>query len=106
MAVYFDRYSNFRTNGEIKPIPGILIPEATTDKYAIYREGITRLDKLSQTYYNEPYSGWLILLANPQFGGLEFNIPDSTSIRIPYPLESARGRYMLEIQNYKDLYGG
>jgi hypothetical protein len=25
-------------------------------------------------YYNNPYGGWLIMLANPEFGGLEFNI--------------------------------
>lgn len=106
MAVYFDRYSKFRTNGEMKPVPGISIPESSSDKYAIYKEGVSRLDKLSELYYNEPYSGWIILLANPQFGGLEFNIPDLTTLRIPYPLESARGRYMIEIQKYRDLYGG
>jgi hypothetical protein len=36
-------------------------------------------------YYNNPYGGWLIMLANPEFGGLEFNIPNQTVIRIPFP---------------------
>ena len=105
MAVYFDRYSKFRTNGEMKPVPGISISESSSDKYAIYKEGVSRLDKLSDLYYNNPYSGWIILLANPQFGGLEFNIPDLTSLRIPYPLDSAISRYTNEINNYKKLYG-
>lgn len=105
MGIYFDRYNRFRDDGGMKPVPGIVIPESSSDKYAIYKQGISRLDKLSNLYYNNPYSGWLILLANPQFGGLEFNIPDSTSIRIPYPLESGLNRYINEIQNYKELYG-
>jgi hypothetical protein len=56
-------------------------------------------------YYLNPYSGWLIMLANPQFGGLEFNIPDLTQIRIPYPLEDAMQRYITELNNHILLYG-
>jgi hypothetical protein len=55
----------------------------------VYKQGTSRLDKLSNLYYLNPYSGWLILLANPEFGGLEFNIPDTTQIRIPYPFDNA-----------------
>jgi hypothetical protein len=102
---YFDRYSQFRDNGEIKPLPGITIPSAQTDKNAVYRIGQSRLDKLSNLYYNNPYSGWLILLANPQFGGLEFNIPDMTAIRIPFPYTDAISRYTTEVTNNLLLYG-
>lgn len=105
MANYVDRYRNFRTNGEVKPIPGLKIQEISSDKFSLYRKGVTRLDKLSNQYYNNPYSGWLIMLANPQFGGLEFNIPDNTLIRIPFPFDSAVQRYSTEIRNYKLLYG-
>jgi hypothetical protein len=105
MAQYFDRYSGFRINNEVKPLPGIKIPEESTDKVVIYKEGNSRLDKISNTYYNNPYSGWLILLANPQFGGLEFNIPDSTPLRVPFPFESAVSRYSEQVKNYKILYG-
>lgn len=105
MANYFDRYGKFRTNGGMKPLPGIEIPIYSSDKYALYKQGETRLDKLSNMYYNNPYSGWLIMLANPEFGGLEFNIPDMTSIRIPFPFDSATGRYITEVENYKLLYG-
>jgi len=105
MASYYDRYNKFRVNGEMKPLPGIKIPELSSDKYLIYRKGETRLDKVSDKYYNNPYSSWLILLSNPQYGGLEFNIPDMTSIRIPFPYDSALNRYNEQILNNKLLYG-
>jgi hypothetical protein len=105
MPQYFDRYSGFRANNEIKPVPGIKIPEESTDKNVIYKDGVSRLDKISNTYYNNPYSGWLILLANPQFGGLEFNIPDMTTLRVPFPFDSAVSRYINEVKNHKILYG-
>ena len=105
MAKYYDRYANFRTNADIKPIPGITIQEIGSDKYNTYKQGITRLDKLSNMYYNNPYSGWLIMLANPEFGGLEFNIPNSTIIRIPFPFDSAIERYITQVTNHKKLYG-
>jgi|ERR1035437_981013 hypothetical protein len=102
---YFDRYNSFRVNGEIKPLPGITIPIDSADKQAIYKQGQSRLDKLSNLYYNNPYSGWLIMLANPEHGGLEFNIPDMTSLRIPFPFNSAVSRYITEVNNHKLLYG-
>jgi hypothetical protein len=56
-------------------------------------------------FYNNPWGGWLILAANPQFGGLEFNIPDMTLIKVPYPYENAVQRYSEQINKYKQLYG-
>ena len=76
-----------------------------TDKKIVYKQNITRLDKLSQDYYNNPYHGWLILLANPQYGGLEFDIKDREILRIPYPFNSAIERYIKEVEIYKTLYG-
>lgn len=105
MSEYHDRYSKFRSNGEMKPLPGITIPESTSDKFVVYKQGETRLDKLSNLYYLNPYCGWLIMLANPEFGGLEFNIPDMTSIRVPFPFDSARSRYITQVANNKALYG-
>ncbi len=105
MASYYDRYSKFRINAEIKPVPGIIIPQSESDKNAIYKQGVSRLDKMSNLYYNNPYSGWLIMLANPEFGGLEFNIPDMTSIRVPFPFDSAIARYNTQVTNHKLLYG-
>ena len=106
MARYYDRYSNFRYDGSMKPIPGLYIPTEATDKKIIYRVGDTRLDKVSNLYYNTPYCGWLIMLGNPQYGGLEFTIPDQSIIVIPFPFESAISRYQNEINKYNLLYGG
>jgi gentisate 1,2-dioxygenase len=105
MAGYVDRYSQFRVNGGMKPLPGITIPESSTDLSYVYKQGVGRLDKISNMYYNNAWSGWLIMAANPQFGGLEFNIPDMTLIRVPYPFDSAVERYTSEIRNHKVLYG-
>lgn len=105
MAIYYDRYEKFRNNGKILPVPFVNIPVLSTDKSVVYKLTRTRLDKLSQTYYNNPYHGFLIMLANPQYGGLEFNINDGDVIRIPYPFDSAIERYIEQINNYKTLYG-
>lgn len=105
MSVYYDRYKDFRVNGEIKPLPFIKIEALDTDKTFVYRVGQTRLDKLSDKYYNNPYHGFLIMSANSQFGGLEFNIPDNEIIRIPFPFKSALERYENAVKLYKQLYG-
>ena len=38
MGQYFDRYEKYSTNGEVKPLPGIRIPEASTDKKIVYKK--------------------------------------------------------------------
>jgi hypothetical protein len=105
MPRYFDRYENFRFNGNMKPIPGLTLTQVDSDKTVIYKLGQTRLDKLSNQYYNSPYFGWLIMSANPQYGGLEFLIPDQTKIVIPFPFERAISRYIQLVNNYNVLYG-
>jgi hypothetical protein len=102
---YFDRYSRFRVNGETVPLPMIKLPKSSNDLVVIYKQGRDRLDIISQKYYNTPYYGFLILLANPQYGGLEFNIKSNDKIRVPYPLTSALERYSNEVSIYKILYG-
>jgi hypothetical protein len=106
MPKYFDRYEDFRTSNSIKPIPGLVLTQTTSDKTIIYKLGETRLDKLSNTYYNSPYFGWLIMSANQQYGGLEFLIPDQSTIVIPFPFEDAISRYTQLVNNYTLLYGG
>ena len=44
---------------------------------------------MSQQYYETPFFGWIILLSNPEFGGLENNIYDGAMLKIPYPLETS-----------------
>ncbi len=105
MAKYYDRYEKFKVNGKNETLPFIKIPIAQSDKQIIYELGKTRLDKVSQTYYNNPYHGYLIMLANPIYGGLEFNIKNNDIIRVPYPFDSAIERYINEVNKYKQYYG-
>ena len=90
----------------MQPVPMVKIPKLPSDKTILYKLGTTRLDIVSNKYYNTPYEGWLIMLANPEYGGLEFNIPDQSLITIPFPYESAMARYTEGIKQYKALYGG
>ncbi len=96
---YFNRYSNFLINGQQTIVPYITLPSKSTDKNYIYKVGQSRLDKISQQYYDSPFFGWLILQANEEYGGLEWNIPDNSIIVIPYPLVSS-----LQDYNSQDKY--
>jgi hypothetical protein len=102
---YYNRYQNFLINGQQTVVPFIKLPQKTTDQRYVYKEGVTRLDKLSQEYYGTPYFGWLILQGNPEFGGLEWNIYDGAIIRIPYPLVGSLQDYKNALDNYFFYYG-
>lgn len=102
---YFDRYARFKSNGEMLPVYGVTLPKADTDKFDIYRKGKSRFDLISNKFYGSPYYGSLILMANPELPGLEFNIPDMTQIRVPFPFKSAVERFINEVEKQKTLYG-
>ena len=101
----YDRYSKFRKNGAIKLVPFIPIKEKSTDLYDYYKEGETRLDLLSYQYYEDPNYDWLIMQANPEYGSLEYQIPNGARLRIPYPLDLTLTQYNNDIETYKILYG-
>lgn len=105
MPNYFDRYANFNINGTTVTLPFIRIEEKSTDREITYIQGRDRTDKLSQRFYGNPYCGWLIMLANPQYGGLEFLIPDRTILRVPYPYTDSLQQYLNNIQKFDQLYG-
>ena len=102
---YFDRYKNFKVNGTYKPLPFVKIEPKSSDKTVVYKSQVSRLDKFSQIYYDNPFYGWLILLANPQYGGVEENIPNNEIIRIPFPLNDSLQQYITEVDKYRTLYG-
>ena len=104
MAKYYDRYEDFRSNGEVSSIPFIKLTPKSSDKRDVYKQGRTRFDKLSSKWYNNPYHGFLIALANPQFG-MEFDIPDGEIIRIPFPFDATLKQYKEAVIKYKTLYG-
>jgi hypothetical protein len=102
---YWNRYSDFLINGEQTVVPFVRIAQKTTDKTYIYKVGRTRLDVVSQEFYNSPYFNWLILQANPQFGGLENNIYDGAILIIPYPLLPSLQDYKSALDEYFYYYG-
>lgn len=104
MASSFDRYQQFRKDGEIELVPFGEIPKKDTDFYEVYKQGKERLDQISYRYYGSPDYAWLIMQANPNFGSIEFRIPDGVTLRIPYPLTSSLQSYQESINNIKKLY--
>lgn len=101
----YNRYGMFTIDGEVKNVPFVKLPKKTSDKEHIYKIGVTRLDLVSDKYYKNPNYGWLIELANPDLGSLEFKIKDGSALLIPYPLEASLKDYQDEILNYKKYYG-
>jgi hypothetical protein len=97
---YYDRYKSFRIDGEVKKIPFIEIDKQSTDLYITFDKSKMRLDTLSYKYYGDANYGWLLLLANPQFGSMEFEIPDNVVFRVPYPLQTAILRYENKVNEY------
>lgn len=105
MNSYFNRYQFFVDDEEHKIIPGVEIPLKGTDKFIQYKKGKDRLDKISQDNYNTPLFGWIILLANPSLGSIEFEIPDNSTLRIPFPLINTLQDYKRAVELYKLYYG-
>ena len=102
---YYNRYSQFAINGEQTVVPFVQLPQKVTDKAYIYKVGRSRLDRVSQEYYGSPVFNWLILQANPQFGGVENTIYDGAILIIPFPLIPSLQDYKSAVDNYFYYYG-
>jgi hypothetical protein len=101
----YRRYDTFLVDGQQTVVPYVTLPSKSTDKRHIYMVDQSRLDKVSQQYYGSPTFGWLILTANPKYGGLEWNIPDGAVITIPYPLVVSLQDYKNELDLHFYYYG-
>jgi hypothetical protein len=99
---YYDRYSKFRSDGQVKLLPFLKIDEEGSDLYIVFEKDTMRFDNLSYKYYGDADYAWLILQANPQIGGYEYSVADGTVLRIPYPLSSAINRYEASIRLYRE----
>tara|TARA_R100001163_G_C4949544_1_gene117914 strand:- start:300 stop:617 length:318 start_codon:yes stop_codon:yes gene_type:complete len=102
---YYNRYSEFVVNGDYIIVPQVKIPAKSSDRKISYKVGKTRLDKLSQQFYDSPYYGWLIMQANPSYGGQEWNIPDGAIITVPFPLMQSLQDYKTNLDQYFLYYG-
>ena len=98
MGKYYDRYQKFRIDGDMKKIPFINIRKENTDLIIKFDKSRMRMDTLSYKYYGDANYGWLIMMANPHLGSMEFEIPDKVMFRIPYPLQKALVRYKEEVK--------
>ena len=101
----YNRYADFLLNGQQTIVPYIQLPNKSSDKRYIYKVGMSRMDKVSQQYYGTPTFGWLILMANPKYGGQEWNIPDGSILTIPYPLVTSLQDYKSQLNNHFFYYG-
>jgi hypothetical protein len=106
MAIrFYDRYTKFLVEGEQTVVPYVNLPPKTSDRVYIYRLGVSRLDKISQEFYGSPTFGWLIMIANSNYGNEEWTIPDGTVLTIPFPLIASLQDYKNQLDNYFFYYG-
>lgn len=103
MTGTYDRYDLFRKDGKIEIVPFIKIPKKSSDINIVYKKNETRLDLVSYKYYGNPDYAWLIMQANPSLGSMEYDIPDGSTIRVPYPLDLTIENYIMAINQYKIL---
>jgi hypothetical protein len=75
----YDRYEFLKTGKEYKMMPFVKIPKRNTDKYISWNS-------------NTPFYNFFITYANPEYIS-EYDIPNNTIIRIPYPLDIVKSYY-------------
>jgi len=96
----YNRYSILKNgDGTTESMPFINLPINASDKYEYWKSQFNRMDKLAKKYYGNPFYDFLIMYANPDFVS-EFDIPDDTLIRIPFPLSKAKGDYEAILVDY------
>ena len=72
-----------------------------TDRKVVYNKQKMRLDTIAGDIYRDETFWRLILWANEQYF-LEFDIPDNTVIRVPFPLQDAWNEVNKKIIAKKD----
>ena len=102
---YYNRYRTFLVEGQQTTVPFVTLPQRTSDQKFIFKKNRSRLDKISNEKYGTPTFGWLIMLANPQYEGLETNITEDTILIIPYPLVAAIQDYKSALETHFFYYG-
>lgn len=97
----YDFYSLLKTNDKLSDMPPIRIPKRITDKSVVYNKEKNRLDTIAGTIYQDETLWRVILWANEQYF-LEFDIPDNSVIRVPWPLQDVISDISSEIANNKN----
>ena len=89
----YNRYTILKNgDGTTDLMPFVNLPINPSDKYEYWNTEFSRMEKLSQKYYGNPFYDFFILYANSGFIS-EFDIPDGALIRIPFPLNKVKSDY-------------
>lgn len=89
----YKRYEILKnSDGTTDSMPFVKIPTNPSDKFEYWNVGFSRMDKISQKYYGNPFYDFLILYANNIYLN-EFDIPDGALIRVPFPLGKVKADY-------------
>lgn len=98
----YKRYSLLaNTNGISETMPFVTLPVNSSDKYEYWNSSFSRLDKLANKYYGNPFYDFLILYANPSYTN-EFDFPDEMLCRIPFPFAKAKADYESALKEYRN----
>jgi len=97
----YNFYNLLKTDDYLKDMPVISIKKRTTDKSVLYNKQINRLDTIAGNIYKDETLWRLILWANQEYF-LEFDIPDNTVIRVPYPLQDVMNEVQTKIISKSD----
>lgn len=98
----YDFYSYLRDPSnprKLKEMPPITIKKRKTDKFIIYDRGKVRLDYIAGQVYNDETLSKVIMWANPEYF-IEFDIPNGTVIRVPYPLNDVLSEIVQQLVKY------
>lgn len=96
----YDRYAILiNSNGTHDMMPFVQLPVNQSDKFETWNTEYSRLDKLAQKYYGNPFYDFFILYANGYM--TEFDIEDGALIRIPFPLSKVKSDYENALTVYR-----
>ena len=102
MASNFSSLLINKSFGRLDNMPPVSIENRITDKKVLYNMNKTRLDRLAGDFYEDETLWKLILWANPDYE-CEFDIPDDTIIRIPWPKNDVLMEVTTKIVTEKNL---
>lgn len=96
-----DYYDLLRDNDSLKNMPPIRIQHRTTDKSVTYNKQKNRLDTIAGNIYQDETYWRLILWANEEYF-MEYDIPDNTVIRVPWPFQDVVTEINTKIVSRRD----
>ena len=91
----YNFYKSLINGKDIKDMPPVNISIRNTDKYITYQREKMRLDYIAGQIYKDETLWRVIMWANPEYS-IEFDIPNQTVIRIPFPINDV----LTEVNNF------